>query len=229
MDSMEQIVNVLKDNSFFAELLNGPCRAKDAEKPYVPINPEWIDEELSGTVTDAYRAVMPPGLPSLTLVRAVKPEAGLIIDAAEKRMRYIIVTVLDEETLRYAENLPLILSSGIVSLFAWEMARCAVRASEERMRLQFSSARMPPFLNCATIEWVTLYTGRGKYYGPDNLRDMSEDHDEQLDLGLHLFNLHEMEDPLVKRLLEADESITRQPEEGNMTGKFVDGGEKEQE
>ena len=217
MDSMEQIVNVLKDNSFFAELLNGPCRAKDAEKPYVPINPEWIDEELSGTVTDAYRAVMPPGLPSLTLVRAVKPEAGLIIDAAEKRMRYIIVTVLDEEALRYAENLPLILSSGIVSLFAWEMARCAVRASEERMRLQFSSARMPPFLNCATIEWVTLYTGRGKYYGPDNLRDMSEDHDEQLDLGLHLFNLHEMEDPLVKRLLEADESITRQPEEGNMT------------
>ena len=184
MDSMEQIVNVLKDNRFFADLLNGPCRPKDAGKPYVPIYPDWIDEELSGTVTDAYRAVMPPGLPSLTLVRAVKPDAGLIIDTTEKRMRYIIVTVL---------------------------------------------AHVPPFLNCAAIEWVTFYTGRGKYYGPDNLRDMSEDYDEQLDLGLHLFHLREMEDPLVRRLLEADESITRQPEEGNMAGKFVDEGEKGQE
>ena len=56
---------------------------------------------------------------------------------------------------------------------------------------------------------------------------LTEQH--QLDLGLHLFHLREMEDPLVKRLLEADESITRQPEEGNMAGKFVDEGENGQE
>ena len=226
---MEQIVKVLEDNSYLANLLNGPCRPVEGEKGFIPVDPDWIDDELSVRVTDAYRAVMPPGLPLLTVVRAVKPDGGFVIDAMENRMRYIIVTVLGEDAIRYAQNLPLVLSSGIVSLFAWEMARCAARASEEGIRLQFSETRMPPFLNCAAIEWVTLYTGRGKYTGPDNLRDMSEGHEEQLDLGLHLFNLREMEDPVVTRLLEAADSITRHSDEGNMTRNAANDGEMGQE
>ena len=77
------IKNLLQDNQYFADLLNGPCKPISLDNggdkgnygpdgKYIPINPGWIDEERSSRMTDIYHNLIPIEMPYMTMVRVVR-------------------------------------------------------------------------------------------------------------------------------------------------------------
>lgn len=212
---MKNAIAVLKDNSFFADLLNGPCKPTHEPRAYkegtvLPINPDWIDDDMSERLTKVYHDLIPGEMPFETLVRVVKnPDVlmnGVAVDDGKKRTRYIVVMVVNDTEFPYDLNFPLIQCMGIVSLGSWEMTRAVIAASKEYARVQLVESPTPPILNNAIIEWVSLYVGKKGFTGPTNLKEtaiMKEDSLDDLDTDTNLYDLRSIDDPLVKRLLEA--------------------------
>ena len=220
---MNQTIALLKDNQFFAGLLNGPCKpVRDGhdnrtveaaeERPFIPINPDWIDEEMSERLTKVYHSMVPDETPFVSIVRVVRnPDTimnGIAVDDGRKRTRYIVVTVVQEAEYPYDMNFPLIQIMGIVSLSAWETTRSSIAASEAFAKVMITEQPVPPILNNATVEWVSLYVGRENFTGPTNLRTMTAISDrppDDLDIDTHLYILRSMKDPLAQRLVEASD------------------------
>jgi len=213
---MKKTTSLLKDNQFFADLINGPCKpvsegaGSEELKSFIPVNPDWVDDELSERLTCVYRGLIPREMPFETLVRVVKnPDVlmnGIAVDDSSKRTRYIVVTIVRDMGYPYEENYPLIHSMGIVSLGTWEMARAAITASEEFAKIVITEVPVSPILNNAHPEWVSLYVGRKGFKGPKNLRSMAiidKKTSDDFELDTHLYDLHSIDDPLVQRLLEA--------------------------
>lgn len=219
---LKNTIALLKDNQYFADLMNGPCRptrgkghsaqaeATEAQESFIPVNPDWIDEEMSERLTKVYHGLVPGEMPFNTLIRVVRnPDVlmnGVAVDDGSKRTRYIVVTIVWDTEYPYDMNFPLIQSMGIVSLGAWELTRSAIAASEEFAKVLITDHPVPPILNNAIIEWVSLYVGKKGFTGPTNLKEtaiMKEDSLDDLDTDTNLYDLRSIDDPLVKRLLEA--------------------------
>lgn len=210
---MNHTIALLKDNRYFADLLNGPCKPmKDnhgEEGAYIPINPEWIDEEMSERLTGVFHSLIPEEMPFASIVRVVKnPDLlldGAAVDDGKKRTRYIVATVVQDTEYPYDVNFPLIQTMGIVSLSAWEMTRSTIAASEAFAKVVISENPVPPILNNAKVEWLSLYVGRAKFTGPTNLRSMAiagSNPSDDLDMDAHLYDLRSMDDPLAVMLVE---------------------------
>ncbi len=213
---MKTTISLLKDNKYFADLINGPCRplseeaGAEEQNAFIPVNPDWIDDEMSEKLTCIYRGLIPGEMPFETLIRVVKnPDVlmnGIAVDDSSKRTRYIVLTIVRDAGYPYDENYPLIQSMGIVSLGAWEMARAAITASEEFAKIVIMEQPVSPILNNAHIEWVSLYVGRKGFKGPKNLRSMAiidEKTSDDFELDTHLYDLRSIDNPLVQRLLNA--------------------------
>lgn len=211
---MNHTIALLKDNRYFADLLNGPCNPVSEKcsegDTFIPINPEWIDEGMSERLTCVFHNLIPDEMPFASLVRVVRnPDMlldGTAVDDGKKRTRYIVATVVQDTEYPYDVNFPLIQTMGIVSLSAWELTRSTIAASEAFAKVIISERPMPPILNNAAVEWVSLYVGREKFTGPTNLRSMAiagSKPSDDLDMDAHLYNLRSMDDPLTKRLIEA--------------------------
>ena len=109
-------------------------------------------------------------------------------------------------------NYPLIQSMGIVSLGAWELTRSAIAAIEAFAKVLIAEHPVPPILNNAFPEWVSLYVGKDGFKGPTNLRSMAfvdEKTSDDLEMDTHLYDLRSMDDPLVRRLVEAADEDTQ--------------------
>lgn len=232
---MNNTIALLKDNHFFADLLNGPCKpmadktvgAQDGnqkgQRGYLPINPDWIDEDMSERLTGVFHRLFPEEMPFTTLVRVVKnPDVlldGVAVDDGTKRTRYIVVTVVQDAEYPYDMNFPLILTMGIVSLSAWELTRSTIAASEAYANVMLTKFPVPPILNNAIVEWVSLYVGKDGYKGPRNLRDMAfvdEAASDDLEMDTHLYDLRTVDNPLAQRLLDAvNEDSLPHPNQGN--------------
>jgi hypothetical protein len=212
------IKNLLQDNQYFADLLNGPCKPISLDNggdkgnygpdgKYIPINPGWIDEERSSRMTDIYHNLIPIEMPYMTMVRVVRnPDVqmdGVSVDENDKRTRYIVVTIVPDLSFPYNTNFPLIQGNGIISLCTWEMTRATIAASEAYIKVAITDEPHPPILNNAVIEWVSFYIGDKGFSGPTNLNQMAI-YATDINLDTHLYNVHTLkEDPLVNRIKEA--------------------------
>ena len=65
---MRNTYKLLSDTHYITELLNSVCFPRGEEKPFVPINPEWVDEVESLKVSYALRGLLPEDSPYLTYV-----------------------------------------------------------------------------------------------------------------------------------------------------------------
>ena len=219
---LKNTIALLKDNQYFADLMNGPCRPTrgkahsaqteetEAQDAYIPVNPDWIDEEMSERLTKVYHGLIPGEMPFDTLIQVVRNSDvlmnGVAVDDGSKRTRYIVVTVVRDTGYPYDMNFPLIQSMGIVSLGAWELTRSAIAASEEFAKVLITDHPVPPILNNAFPEWVSLYVGSDGFKGPKNLRSMAivdENTSDDLEMDTHLYEMRSIDDPLARRLLEA--------------------------
>lgn len=219
MKEYKHTIELLKNNRYFANLMNGLFMPhgldngggkgdNGSEKTFIPVNPEWIDESMSNRLTEVYHNLIPREMPFSTLVQVVRnpeqPEDTVVVDDTAKCPRYIIVTIVPESEIPYDVNFPLIQAMGVASLYSWELSRLTIAASERDARVLIATNSIPPFLNVARIEWVSLYTGQRAFAGPSNVNSIVEN-GEGLELDTHLFRIREMEHPVVRRLIEAVE------------------------
>ena len=218
MKEYKHMMSLLQDRQYFADLLNGPCRpisldsgedegGHGPDRAYIPIHPEWIDEERSRRITDVYHKLIPGEMPYRTMVCVVRnPDVqmgGVTVDESHKRTRYIIVTIVPDLDFPYNINFPLIQGNGIISLCAWEMTRATIAASEAYMKVNITNEPHPPILNNAVVEWVSLYVGERDFSGPTNLKEMAL-YTSDINLDTHLYNVYAMGDkPLLRKLMDA--------------------------
>ena len=64
---MNIIEALLRNKEFAASLLNGPCPSKKDKNDYTPINPDWINEKASDTVTEAFHKLLPSNFPYISV------------------------------------------------------------------------------------------------------------------------------------------------------------------
>ena len=156
-------IELLKDKSFVAELLNGPCTFKDERTEYVPINPEWIDMDLSESITEAFHKLLPSGIPYLTYILVERnPDTmydGTCVDDDDKRLRYFVICVIPDTEYPYDCSFPLIHQMWVLSLHCWEIIRATLAACTKEMQVRIANNPIPPILNNARIEWASLYLG----------------------------------------------------------------------
>ncbi len=205
-----KIMELLKDKTYVTELLNGPCRPNAVDHDFAPIHPDWIDEEASERATEAFHRLLPEGIPYLTYILAERnPDTmfeGTCVDADEKRMRYFVITVIPDTDYPYDYSFPLIHQAWTVSLHCWELIRATLAACTKEMRVLIASNPVPPILNNAVLEWVSLYLGRKPYRGISRLSEQwaeAEDFDG-CEVDVHLYKVREMEQSdLLQRLIDA--------------------------
>ena len=205
-----EIIELLNDAAYLAELLNGPCAPGDFNGPCDPVHPEWIDAEKSAMLTAAYHSLLPATLPYFTCVKEERnPDTlynGTCVNENGKRQRYFVITIVPDTDFPYDSSYPLLMFSGVASLHFWETARATLEASEQWMKVQLATEPEPPILNNARIEWVTLYLGREPFKGITKLSEQwaeAKDYDG-FEMNVHLYEVRKMEPcPVLQRLLDA--------------------------
>ena len=215
---MNSIDRLIMDRDYLTELLNGPCAPGTEEHVYIPIRREWIDEKATQTVSQALNRLLPDGIPyaNYALVES-NPDTtlnGACVDVLEKRLRYLIITVIPDTDHPYDMNLPLFHQMRIIALHCWEIIRSVLAANREFARVLIAKDPRPPILNNARIEWVTLYLGRKPYEGFTRLSQQWKRMEEfdGYETDVHLFKLREMPaDPLLQRLIDAYDANHPEP------------------
>ena len=220
---MSKISELLTDTAFVTDLLNGPCVPSDNEREFSPINPGWLDDELSAEATAAFGRLMPEELPYPSLILAERnPDAlfdGVGVDDNEKRLRYIVITILPDTEFPFNYSYPLIHEFQIAGLVCWETIRAVLKACTKEMQVRLTGHPAPPILNSARIGWVSLYLGRKPYQGISRLSEQwaeAEDF-EGTEADVRLYKVREMEEnPLLTRLIEAYNADYPAETEGDM-------------
>ena len=207
---MSNISDLIKDNDFVVELLNGPCPPKGREETIEPINPDWIDPEASEIATEAFRKLLPEGIPYITRILAERnPDTicnGTAVDANEKRMRYFVLALIPDTEHPYNYSFPLIHMMWTVSLDCWEIIRAVLASSVEDSRVMIAKQPFPPILNNARICWSSLYIGKQPYVGIQKLSEqwMNADEYDGLEGDVHLYDLRKMKPTeLLQKLIDA--------------------------
>ena len=169
------ISELMKDKAYVADLLNGPCVPRDETQDCAPLNPDWIDEETSTVATEAFHRLLPDGIPYLTYIIAERnPDTmygSICVDDNAKRMRYFVVSIIPDTEHPYDYSFPLIHQMWTVSLHCWELIRATLAAATSDMRVMLANNPIPPILNNARIEWVSLYLGKQPYRGISRLSE----------------------------------------------------------
>lgn len=78
------------------------------------------------------------------------------------------------------------------------------RASREMAQVKVVEEPMPPILNNAQIEWVSLYVGKKPFEGKADIQTDPITHNgENLMLDIHLCEVRELQiDPLITKLID---------------------------
>lgn len=207
---MNKITELLKDRKYAAELLNGPCRPKNGNSGCAPINPDWIDETVSDAVPEVSRRLLPEGIPYIPYVIAERnPDTscdGTSVDSNDKRMRYFVIMVIPDSEYPFNYSMPLINELWRCSLNCWEITRACIAAATNYQFVKIANDAVPPILNNAIIQWVTLYLGRKPYRGISLLSEQWADGEEfdGYEADTNLYKIREMEqNPLLQKLIAA--------------------------
>lgn len=216
------ISDLMKDKGFVAELLNGPLGPSSTEKEFAPVNPDWIDAASSEGVTDAFHGLLPPNLPYLTYIIVERnPNTimeGTAVEDNDNRTRYFLVVILPDTEYPYNVNFPLITLMSITGLYAWEMVRATLAASEQWCRVVLAEDAKPPILNCAKVFWTSLFLGRKPYSGLRTLSEQwikEEKPGEEVDTHLHIVREAEESEIRAKLLSAYDEDYPVQDNQTN--------------
>ena len=59
---------------------------------------------------------------------------------------------------------------GTLALSSWEFSRATTRACRYMTDVCISNEAVPPVLNKAEVEWISLYVGRKPFQGGDNIQ-----------------------------------------------------------
>ena len=210
---MKKIKEFLNNCNNLADIINNICEQRPADISFEPINRDWIDSKDSAGVTKAFDMLMPEEMPYVSSVLVERnPDTlykGTCVDNNFKRHRYFVVTVIPDTEYPFNYSYPLIHSMQILGLSCWEMVRAVLAAAREDMRTKLVANPVPPILNNARIEWLSIYLGRKPYEGIIQLKDMMDtDCSDAISFyNVHLFNARESEPSnLLQRLLEAYDS-----------------------
>lgn len=69
--------------------------------------------------------------------------------------------------------------------------------------VRISNEAVPPVLNKAEVEWISLYVGRKPFQDGDNIQS-NFIVDDKVDFDVHLYKLREMEgNPVLERMIQA--------------------------
>ena len=205
---MKNFNELLKDKEFLTALLNGPCKPR--EQDFSPVRPDWVDDDISAMTTQAFHKLLPDGVPYIPYILAEKnPDTmydGTCVDANAKRMRYFVVTVIPDTDYPYDCSYPLIHQMWTFSLHCWEICRATLAACTKDMQVRIATDPVPPILNNAVIEWVSLYLGREPYRGISQLSEqwLNREEFDGYEFDVHLYKIREMEkNELLDRLIGA--------------------------
>lgn len=214
---------LLSDNQYIAELLNFFVDRK-ANAKLQPICSEWIREKASDEVTRAYQLLSAQDGTLVNKVVVVQnpsvPEDATCVETLLDFPRYILLTVIPDVPLAYELNLPVLQTMGVLALSSWEFSGATARACRQMNRVSIRNEAVPPILNKAEVEWLSLYVGRKPFEGGDNIQS-NYDVDDKADFDIHLYKLREMEDnPVINRMICAYEAdCARRGEFENAAGK----------
>lgn len=207
---MKNTIEFLNNCDNLADIINIICEQYSAVAPFEPIKRDWIDRKNSADVTKAFMLLTPEETPYISNVLVENnPDTlyeGTCVDDNSKRHRYFVVTVVPDTKYPFNHSYPLIHSMQILGLACWEMVRAVLAAAREDMRTKIVEIPVPPILNNARIEWISIYLGRKPYDGIIQLKDMmdADSCDAMSFYNVHLFNARESEpNDLIQRLLDA--------------------------
>lgn len=131
------------------------------------------------------------------------PEDVACVENRSECARYILLTVIPDVPLAYELNLPVLQTMGTLSLSSWEFSRATTRACRYMTEVRISNEAVPPVLNKAEVEWISLYVGRKPFQGGDNIQS-NFIVDDKVDFDVHLYKLREMEgNPVLERMIQA--------------------------
>ena len=131
------------------------------------------------------------------------PEDAACVENRSDCPRYILLTVIPDVPLAYEMNLPVLQTMGTLSLSSWEFSRATTRACRYMTEVRISNEVVPPVLNKAEVEWISLYVGRKPFQGGDNIQSNFVV-DDKVDFDVHLYKLREMEgNPVIERMIQA--------------------------
>lgn len=200
-----RISELLKETGYVSSLLS-ELNVGGAEDP---IHDEWINTDLSDSVTDAFARLLPQEMPYLTrIVVERNPDTlfdGSCVDDNNKRMRYFVITIIPDTDFPFNYSYPLIHELTRVSLFCWETMRATLAACKKDLRVMIAANPEPPILNNARIQYVSLYLGRSPYVGISKLSEQwerAEDFDG-FEVDVHLVKVRELPaTPVLEKLID---------------------------
>ena len=131
------------------------------------------------------------------------PEDAACVENRSECPRYILLTVIPDVPLAYELNLPVLQTMGTLSLSSWEFSRATTRACRYMTEVRISNEAVPPVLNKAEVEWISLYVGRKPFQGGDNIQSNFVV-DDKVDFDVHLYKLREIGgNPVIERMIQA--------------------------
>lgn len=167
----EHVKAELNKHDALADLLNNACVPNNyKEKAYQSIQPDWIDDKASEAITQRMSHFIPeednPYLVQIKVIRRPDtPMDGAPLMEEEATQRYIVIVVAPDVEDAYAMNYPFMQWCAVNCLQAWEMSRATLKASKAYVQVVLTGAPVPPLLNMAEVEWVTLYAGKKPFNG----------------------------------------------------------------
>ena len=203
----DKIRELLSDDQYIRELLNYFIVEQKATGNNQPVCGDWIREKASEEVTRTYQLLSAQDGMLINKVIVVQnpyiPEDAARVENRSDCPRYILLTVIPDVPLAYEMNLPVLQTMGTLSLSSWEFSRATTRACRYMTEVRISNEAVPPVLNKAEVEWISLYVGRKPFHGGDNIQS-NYVVDDKVDFDVHLYKLREMEgNPVLERMVRA--------------------------
>lgn len=206
---MSNIAELLKDKEYISKLFGVVTPTANKSK-YIPINTDWIDDELSDKMTRIAKDIFPDEVPYMPYVIAEKnPDTicnEVAVDSNEKRMRYFVIMILPDTEYPYNCTYPLFHEMWRASFFCREMMRASTAAALNYSYVRLVDELEPPILNNAVIEWVSIYLGREPYKGITLMSEqwLREDEYDGKETDTNLYKPREMEyNPILQPLIDA--------------------------
>lgn len=133
------------------------------------------------------------------------PYDAVAVENNIDRRRYILITLIPDVDLAYELNFPIIQTMGVMALSSWEFGRAATLASQFMAKINLVDEPVPPILDNAVVEWISLYVGRTDFHGGDNLEACCDEKvADPWNFDIHLYEARKMADnPLIRKLVDA--------------------------
>lgn len=116
------------------------------------------------------------------------------------KQEYAVRTREQDDALKPIAQLTLYIPARV---FVYLTAELKKLKFWEMTEVRISNEAVPPVLNKAEVEWISLYVGRKPFQGGDNIQS-NFIVDDKVDFDVHLYKLREIEgNPAIERMIQA--------------------------